>query len=570
MVMYGKNIFLILFFHCSLTYSQPELDNLKTYTTNNGLSLSEINSVDSDLSGFVWVATNNGLNRFDGREFTRFYTSQAHKNGLSGNRIKQIICDSLVVWVAVENRGIACYFDQADYFIPYRHDSSENNSLVDDNVECLHLSKNKKLFIGTTRGLSIFSRSDNTFLNYETNFESHKPLHITSFAEGNDGTIWIGTNHQGLFCYEPRMGLYAIKELPRAILSESITSIVYFDYKSELWLGTTKGLWISKVSGNKIGKFGQPHTAFNDLSIECIRQDDLRSVWVGTKTRGLFYLNNTNVVKNYVHRSDGITKGLANTNIKDIHIDRNGSVWFATPSGLQWWHKSMQRFSSFRTDMNGSGDVSTSITRLASWNKYIIAANDRGITISDTDGVTMTKFLVGQRWNKSATFNRSTTIDNNFYLFGADGIFQLIIQDHRIRLEAPNLFRKLGNFVTQPVEDLVQLSDSIFWLSTGKLVFAVNVNSGKADTIVSSSVSVQSDINIRLFKDGNNRILLSDNRGVRLYRFPGPTEIYKQFVTDKFEINDIWCDEKNVWIATSDLGLFMCDTSLNVLSNYTT
>jgi two-component sensor histidine kinase len=235
----------------------------------------------------------------------------------------------------------------------------------------------------------------------------------------------------------------------------------------------------------------------------------------------------------------------------------------------------MQRFSFFHIETNMSEDSDRTPLSIASWKKYILGSTSQGIWICDTNGI-LKKIIPFQKQKRSAIFVRSTVINNELFLFGPAGIFQITLEGDEISLVRPKRLIKLKDFIKGPISDLLQLNDSIYWVSTRNSVYALNNISGVSETIFTMPLNDRdshdpvNDVDPRLFKDRKGRVLLTHNRGIRIYNISPETFIDVPFGTTNFNINDIWDDGKNIWIATTELGLLLCETNLNVLSNYTT
>jgi len=149
---------------------------------------------------------------------------------LSGNVIKQVLCDSLLTWTAVDNGGVNCYFNEIDYFASYVHDPNDSGTLVSNAVNCLLLSADKKVYVGTDSGLSIFTRDISRFKNIVEHPVLKTKLHITTFAESR-GIIWIGTHQQGLLFYNSKTGILAVSNFPAEIQSTIINDLMYDEEK---------------------------------------------------------------------------------------------------------------------------------------------------------------------------------------------------------------------------------------------------------------------------------------------------------------------------------------------------
>lgn len=100
-------LFLILF--CQLTLLAEQPNHVFHLDRQDGLSSRYIRNITQDARGFVWVATIDGLNRFDGRRFQTFTTDNS---GLPSNQINDVLQDPLdrnIVWISTRNDGLATY-----------------------------------------------------------------------------------------------------------------------------------------------------------------------------------------------------------------------------------------------------------------------------------------------------------------------------------------------------------------------------------------------------------------------------------------------------------------------------
>src|SRR5262245_42191891 len=106
-----KRIFLLLFISGNYLFAQQLPVNLQfgKFTTENGLSDNFIECIIKDSDGYLWIATQNGMNRFDGVEFKRFFNNPDDSNSLAGNYVWNLAEDSLGrIWAAT-NGGLSCY-----------------------------------------------------------------------------------------------------------------------------------------------------------------------------------------------------------------------------------------------------------------------------------------------------------------------------------------------------------------------------------------------------------------------------------------------------------------------------
>ncbi|HFB62118.1 MAG TPA: hypothetical protein ENJ69_03960, partial [Bacteroidetes bacterium] len=119
----------------------------------NGLSQNTVNVVFKDHLGFVWIGTNDGLNRYDGKNFKVFKKSHSGKNSIGANQITCLTEDTAGnLWIGTWQFGVSVYFPQADSFFVYHHQRGNKMSLQDNAVAGLYFYTPSLLLIGYSNG----------------------------------------------------------------------------------------------------------------------------------------------------------------------------------------------------------------------------------------------------------------------------------------------------------------------------------------------------------------------------------------------------------------------------------
>src|SRR3989440_10430619 len=108
---------------------------LEHLTTADGLPQGTVFATLQDSQGFVWLATEDGLVRYDGHELFRYAYSRSSRDGLPGNYIQAMVEDRHHdLWIALKDGGVARWPRATDTFIVYRHDPDNPASLASDAV----------------------------------------------------------------------------------------------------------------------------------------------------------------------------------------------------------------------------------------------------------------------------------------------------------------------------------------------------------------------------------------------------------------------------------------------------
>uniref|UniRef100_UPI003F9DC4A2 ligand-binding sensor domain-containing protein n=1 Tax=Mycobacterium sp. TaxID=1785 RepID=UPI003F9DC4A2 len=122
-------------------------------TVDEGLAQNTVLATLQDAHGFLWIATEDGLDRYDGYTFRHFAHERGSPKGLPGNYIWAIREDrSADLWIAVKDSGIARFNPRTETFTSYRHDPHDPTSLSSDAARQLLIDRDGKVWVATSGG----------------------------------------------------------------------------------------------------------------------------------------------------------------------------------------------------------------------------------------------------------------------------------------------------------------------------------------------------------------------------------------------------------------------------------
>lgn len=165
---WGVNLFflLCLCFSLSGTVLAAQAQELRftRISTEQGLSQSKVYAICQDHQGFIWFGTEEGLNRYDGYNFTIFKHDPARTDSLSHNRVMSIHEDSSgTLWIGTLG-GLHEFHRETETFTRYQADPSNLNSLSQNTVWTIYETRDQTLWIGTLNGgLNRFDRKRNVY-----------------------------------------------------------------------------------------------------------------------------------------------------------------------------------------------------------------------------------------------------------------------------------------------------------------------------------------------------------------------------------------------------------------------
>lgn len=203
-------------------------------TTNDGLSQSTVKRILQDRRGFMWFATRDGLNRYDGNTFGVYKNNPDDPGSLSANFTDDLIEDDHgYLWIATQSGGVDKFDPTTERFTHYLHNPDNANSLSSNWVECIARDSHGYLWFGTQdSGLDKFDPATETFTHYPGSRDKEFGGRITSVTEDSHGEIWI-VGERGLFHLNPQTRQIS---RPPGSIDGLAADYVYEDNKGDLWM----------------------------------------------------------------------------------------------------------------------------------------------------------------------------------------------------------------------------------------------------------------------------------------------------------------------------------------------
>ena len=336
-----QSFFLILFAGlCSSVFSQVNSINYGHILSENGLSQNTVHSILQDNNGFIWFATEDGLNEYDGYKFKVYKNNSMDKNSIPDNFIWTIYEDrDGTLWIGTNNKGL-CKFDRSkEKFITFNNIPGDSSSLSHNNVRAIYEDREGNLWIGTEGGLNKFDRKKKTFVRYTHNPGNPHSLSnnvVLSIYEDKAGDLWVGTN-SGLGRLDKKNNKFDNYSFNTKNDNNSINNIVFSilkDKSGNLWVGTLNGLVKFNKNNKKFTRYlmGSSSSYGSNVNrINSLLEDSDGILWIGTGS-GLFQINLGNNVNNSknIKASAYKTDILNGNNVLSLYEDNSGLVWIGT------------------------------------------------------------------------------------------------------------------------------------------------------------------------------------------------------------------------------------------------
>jgi signal transduction histidine kinase/streptogramin lyase len=314
------------------------------FTTDDGLSEASVNAILRDSKGFVWLGTDDGLNRLDGNQFKIFKREANDSSSIIGNKVHALWEDNTSrLWVGT-SEGLSIYDPLQERFHSYMMEGYEFYSALDFKPDLL----NKRVWIaGGMNGLLLFDLQRDTIVPYA----SKELENVNVFKiEKTGNTIYIGTTTHGLLALNlETQEVKTIDLNEKSHFTYAIRSILAQD--NIVWVGTEgDGLKRLDTQTGAIENFNVANKTVSDDKIWALAADP-ENIWIGTDGGGLTILNKTKKTSTFHKHSYYNVRSLSSNTIRSIRLDKTGDIWFGTfNGGVSYLPSFTIKFHSFRKE----------------------------------------------------------------------------------------------------------------------------------------------------------------------------------------------------------------------------
>ncbi len=303
-----------------------------------GLSCNYVVDMAQDKNGFLWFATEEGLNRFDGERFFNYYKNRSAQS-ISSSELNCVLDDPSHhwLWVGTKNDGLNRFDYTTDTFLCYRHDPKDHNSISTNDITNIAPAANGNIWVTTYwKGVEYLDTETGVFSHY--NKESIKGMpdnQLWCVADMGNGIIMTGHVSAGLSIIDTHNRVahnYRHQPDNPSSISDNEVEYIYKDRNGTIWIGTAKGLDIFDQMNQRF-----IHVAENELGgvrIYDIRQLSDGNIWVATEAKGVAVINmNSKPFDASTHYACSILQegdteyNLAGNSVRCLLEDKYNNVW---------------------------------------------------------------------------------------------------------------------------------------------------------------------------------------------------------------------------------------------------
>lgn len=553
-------LLLVIFSFVSfLIVQSQEKKIIEKINQKQGLSNSRITGIVKDEDGFIWISTQDGLNKYDGFNFEVF---QKKNSNISSNDITHIIRDSKNrIWVATLGGGISLYDKQKNNFRVIKKLNSEAKSIISNQINILFEDTQGFIWIGTDNGVSKINPVSFNYINFQSLELSN--INVTSFYEGMNGDMYIGTFGRGLFVL--KNGHKSIEKI-KVNQQEKIKYINVLSSlnNDNLLVGTSyHGLMRFDLNTNLVTDYFKENN-LNDTPdiVRSVKTDSRGNLWVGSDGKGLFKIESPNSTKVKLKKFDfnpESKSGLSGNAIYVIAEINNNSIWIGTAwNGLNVINYK-DNSELIYSDIKGEKPFPVlSINK--SKNSLFIGSDGNGLTTFNFKDKSIKKLPIDANYIQHISIN-----DDRFIWLGtfANGLIKYDLRDNTQK-KYVNTINDNSSISFNNVRDLIFEGDSI-WVGTwggGLNLFDKKKQEFKTFTF-NDSIKPLNNRNIVSLENDDNKIWIATFGG-GLNMFEKRTKKFKNFKFSESNHNSISSNyifsllkdsRNNLWIGSSGAGI---------------
>ncbi|MDO6738813.1 two-component regulator propeller domain-containing protein [Wenyingzhuangia sp. 2_MG-2023] len=352
--MFLKRLFAILvlsFLFILKTIAQNNYEELKDLrfkhlSIKDGLSQRSVTSILQDSKGYLWFGTRDGINIYDGTNFSVFRHNSEDNSSLSHSWITCVFEDSKKnIWIGTKN-GLNRYNPKEKNFIRYKK-NSHPYFVTDNEIWNIEQVDNQTLWIGTNHKITTIDIENFTAHTLKTEVEKKfVSKKIRNTCKTIDGFLWVCMPTK-ILKYNPQNNTIIYYNYPNNSSIEAHLNNapkIYQDHQKTIWLGYENGLAVWDKNLNVFKDFKLNNTNSIRSSVRGFNEDNHGNLWVGTYT-GLYILNKKRThLKNFVHHKNAV-RSLSQNSIYSIIKDHRGDMWIGTwAGGINYFDYSFQSF----------------------------------------------------------------------------------------------------------------------------------------------------------------------------------------------------------------------------------
>ncbi|MEH6765367.1 MAG: two-component regulator propeller domain-containing protein [Aequorivita antarctica] len=544
---------LFLLFLSGLAFSQNNKQvAFRELTVAQGLSQNSVVNIAQDSTGYMWFATQDGLNKYDGRDFTHYDIQFEDVTRPTYSKLGKIYVGKTgQLWIVSNSGKLEKYNQEDNSFKPILNIGAISTVIQDKALD---------YYLGTyEEGIyKIINQTNDTvqFLNSEDVNRT-----VYDFLETNNNSI-LATTNNGFF--EIENGTYEFKE----ILQETNFSAISQAKNNTLYLGSFgKGLFIKNQNNTNFSRFnGFASVSLpENLIIQDLLVDRRNQLWVATYGQGVYLINFEKETIQHFTENKNNPYALHYNDVLSLFEDNTGTIWLGTDgTGLSYFDEYLVKFNVLTNDqvpLNVNVDVIRAITK-DSENNIWVGTSGKGLTRFNIDK---------QDFYAYTTQNSKLLGDRIMSLLFDEGLLWIGHQTQGLQLmDAKGKITSFRETASFTIWKIYKDENGILWLCTrdhGLIQFDKRLRIIQQFTNENSNLTTN---NIRTIEEGRDNELWIGTETDGLFKFDFKTKTIEKVVSINSNVKSLYFNGSVLLIGTNGEGLQIFNPTEKTVEKFTT
>lgn len=525
-------LYLIIFFVTTPNIFSQKI-SFQRLSTENGLSNNLIYDIIQDKYGFLWIATDDGLNRYDGYEFKIFRNNPSDSNSLSDNSVWSLAEDNAGrLWIGTKSGWLNCYDPIKEKFFRYFIPSEITK---ENTITAIFVDDENKVWIATYRsGLYLFIPTAGELKNWKSNPFDSTTLsynYVSSLVADKAGNLWIGT-YNGFCRFNYKISknvfhrFYKSEKNQNSLSNNLIWNLTIDESDANtIWIGTANHLTKYDVIKGEFKRFIIPNPdnlQFGTGSGFVITEyyGNQKLLWTNSYAGLIRYNLATAKVDRFITEKNN-PNSLPSNRINKIYRDKSGVIWIGTDNGLAKFSAKNRKFNySISEDINFLNDEELSDISI----NAIAQTSDGTIWFGTEKGLYYSlkkngkfRIIKYKSLKEINVWSLASDKNNNLWVgtYGA-GIYQIDAIDKRL-IEWNYLDKRVRSISRMFNKSILADDENHIWIGYWGLGLS-NLNPENKEFIAwlhsnENSASLSHDDVWALYQDSRKRIWIGTNGG---------------------------------------------------------
>jgi len=545
-------LFSLLLLPCFVFSQNNKQFAFRELTVEQGLSQNSVVSIAQDSTGYMWFATQDGLNKYDGRDFTYYDIQFEDVTRPTYSKLGKIyVSKTDELWIVSNSGKLEKYNDESDCFLTISNINPVSTIIQNDALD---------YYLGTfENGIYKIKHKTSDTLQFLNSEDANRTVY--DFLKVKDNVL-LATTKNGFF--EIKNDKYKFKE----ILPETNFSAISQSKNATIYLGSFgKGLFIKHENETFFSRFNGFASALlpENLIIQDLLVDKRNQLWIATYGQGVYLVNfEKETIQNFTENKKN-PYALHYNDVLCLFEDNTGTIWLGTDgTGLSYYDEYLVKFNVLTNDqvpLNVNVDVIRSITKDAA-NTIWVGTSGKGLTRLNIDK---------QEYFTYTAQNSNLLGDRIMSLYYDEGMLWIGHQTHGLQMmdekRKITSFKETADFT---IWKIFKDGNNKIWLCTrdhGLVQF--DVSKGIITQFTTNNSNLITN-NIRTIEYGKNNELWIGTETNGLYKLDTEKQVIEKIGVLKSSIKSLYFNDSILWIGTNGEGLKSFNTiskEVNVYNN---